>query len=112
MFPATRTVAELVAEGRAADHRAVADLDRAILDAVFKMIVVGLLDVSTVPLRPSKATGNRPRAWPLSRLDALQGICWTTSPAHSVVQLDPVCIALLPFLDGTRDRNDAYFRWL
>ena len=104
VFPATRTVADLVAEGRVADRRAVADLDRAILDAVFKMIMVGLLDVSTVPLR-TKAAGSRPRAWQLSRLDALRGSSWTTSPAHNIVQLDAVCSALLPFLDGTHDRD-------
>jgi methyltransferase-like protein len=103
-FPATRTVAELVAQGRLANSRAVADLEGAILEVVFKAIVVGLVDVSTVPLR-LQAAGSRPRAWQLSRLDALQGNSWTTSPAHSMVSLDPVCIALLPFLDGTHNRN-------
>ena len=103
VFPATRTVGELAGEGRAA-YRAVADLDSAILDAVFNMIVIGLLSVSTVPLRP-KAAGTKPRAWPLSRLDGLQGRSWTTSPAHSIVKLDPICTALLPILDGAHDRD-------
>jgi hypothetical protein len=43
-------------------------LDLAILYAVFKMIVAGLLDVSTVPFRP-KAASTPPRACPLARLD-------------------------------------------
>ena len=103
LFPASRTVAELVAEGNASNKHA--DLDRAILDAVFKMIVVGLVDVSTVPFRPSQATSGMPTAWPLSRLDGLQRSNWTTSPTHDVMPLDVVCTALLPFLDGTNDRD-------
>ena len=103
--PATRTAAELAVEVRAANHKANAGLDDAILDAVFKLIILGLVEVSTVPLRPSKAAGARPRASPLSRLDALQGSGWTTSPAHSAIQLDAVCTALLPFLDGTHNRD-------
>lgn len=105
VYPATRTVAELVTEGRGADRRAAADLDQAILGAVFKLILVGLVDVSTVPFRPSTAAGDRPRAWPLSRFDGLEQRNWTTSPAHNVVPLDVVCTALLPFLDGTHDRD-------
>jgi methyltransferase-like protein len=104
VFPATRTVAELVAEGRGAPYRAVANLEPAMLDAAFQMIIIGLLNVSTVPLRP-KAAGAKPRAWLLSRLDGLQGRSWTTSPAHSVVQLDAISTALLPFLDGTHNRD-------
>ena len=104
VFPATRTVGELVAEGRPTDPSAITDLDNAVLDVVFKMIVVGLLDVSTVPLR-LKTAGKRPRAWQLARLDALQKSNWTTNPAHNIVQLDAVCTALLPFLDGTHDRD-------
>ena len=60
--------------------------------------------MSTVPLR-LKTAGKRPRAWQLARFDALQKSNWTTSPAHNVVQLDAVCTALLPFLDGTHDRD-------
>jgi methyltransferase-like protein len=104
-FPATRTVAELVAEADPPNRRAAADLEAAILDAVFGLIVVGLVEVSTVPLRPAKAAGDRPKAWPLSRFDGLERSNWTTSPAHNSVALDVVCTALLPFLDGTHDRD-------
>jgi methyltransferase-like protein len=104
-FPATRTVAELVAEGGAGSRRAAADLECAILDAVFKSITLGFVDVSTVPFRPKKDAGNTPRAWPLSRFDGFERSEWTTSPIHNVVRLDVVCTALLPFLDGTHDRD-------
>jgi methyltransferase-like protein/2-polyprenyl-3-methyl-5-hydroxy-6-metoxy-1,4-benzoquinol methylase len=105
VFPATRTVAELETEVRGADHRSIADLEDAILDAVFKMIVLGHVNLSTVPLRLGKAAGARPQAWPLSRHDALHGSSWTTNPAHNSVALDVVCTALLPFLDGSHDRD-------
>ena len=82
-----------------------ATLEDAILDAIFTMIVISMVEVSTVPLRRGKAAAARPRAWPLSRLDGLQGSEWTTSPDHSVVSLDAVCSALLPFLDGDHDRE-------
>jgi SAM-dependent methyltransferase len=111
-FPATRTVAELIAEGAAPTRKATADLERALLDAVFKLIVFGLVDVSTAPMRPGNAAGDRPKAWSLSRLDGLEGNNWTTSPAHNFVALDVVCTALLPFLDGTHSRDDLRMKLL
>jgi methyltransferase-like protein len=104
-FPATRTVSELTAEVRGAAKSGHDNLEEAILDALFKMILVGLVDVSTVPLRLGKSPSARPKAWPLSRLDALQGSSWTTNLAHNIVSLDVVCTALLPFLDGTHDQD-------
>lgn len=98
VFPATRTAGELAAEVDASNA------ESAILDAVFKMILVGLVDVSSVPMRASRAPGARPKAWPLARLDADQRNAWTTTPGGNTVPLDVVGWALLPFLDGAHDR--------
>ena len=100
-YPATRTVRELAAEVRALDREA------ALLDAVFKAILVGLVEISSVPLRLEPAAGAkpRPRAGRLARLDASQGTIWTTGPAHNVVPLDVVCALLLPLMDGAHDRE-------
>jgi len=100
-FPATRSARELAAEVRAGEQ------ERAILDTVFKMILAGLVDVSSVPLRVNKVSAGKPkpRAGRLPRLDAAQGSAWTTDPALNLVPLDPVCTTLLPFLDGAHDRD-------
>jgi SAM-dependent methyltransferase/methyltransferase-like protein len=100
-YPGTRTVRELAAEVRALDREA------ALLDAVFRAILVGLLDISSVPLRldPTSAARPRPRAGRLARLDAEHGGTWTTGPAHSAVPLDLVCANLLPLMDGRHDRE-------
>ena len=98
-FPATRTMAQLTREVRGANAAG------PILDAVYKAMLLGLVDMSTVPLRAPSAPGARPRAWRLSRLDAAQGCPWTAGPSGIVVHLDPVCAELLPLLDGTRDRH-------
>jgi SAM-dependent methyltransferase len=101
VFPATRSVRELAAEVRAGDQ------ERLLLDFVFKMILAGLVDISSVPLRINKvgASKPKPRARRLPRLDAEQGNAWTTDPALNLVPLDAVCATLLPFLDGAHDRD-------
>lgn len=78
-----------------------------ILDAVFKLMLAGLVEISSVPLRASGAAAGRPKpkAGRLARLDAQLGSAWTTDPAHNMVPLDEVCSVLLPFLDGTHDRD-------
>jgi methyltransferase-like protein len=100
-YPATRTLRELAAEVRAGDR------EPTLTDAVFKAILVGLVEISSVPLRlePAARTRPKPRAGRLARLDAAQGHGRTTGPAHHTVPLDVVCTALLPLMDGTQDRD-------
>src|SRR5690606_1240259 len=96
------TAHELAADVRAGDREA------AILDAVFRAILVGLVEISSVPLRPGpggRAKVRKPKVGRLARLDAEKGSGWTTGPAHNVVRLDVVSLNLLPLMDGTRDRE-------
>jgi methyltransferase-like protein/trans-aconitate methyltransferase len=101
VYPATRTVRELVAEVRAPDKEAM------ISDAVFQAVLIGVAELSTVPLRldPVAKPKAKPKAARLVRLDASQRTGWTTGPDHSMVPLDVVSMVLLPLMDGTRDRD-------
>jgi methyltransferase-like protein len=101
VYPATRTVRELVAEVRAPDKEAM------IFDAVFQAVLIGVAELSSVPLRldPVAKPKARPKAGRLARLDASQRTGWTTGPDHSVVPLDVVSMVLLPLMDGTHDRD-------
>ena len=71
---------ELAAEVRARDQ------ERLLFDFVFRMILAGLVDISSVPLRINKvgASKPKPRAGRLPRLDAEQGNAWTTDPALNI----------------------------
>lgn len=99
-YPATRTVAELAGHG-AADPA----LEPMILDAVFKMILIGMLEISSVPVHAEGDPGMRPTASALARLDAQCNSGWTTSVNHGMLPLDVACTALLPYLDGQHDRD-------
>src|SRR5690606_31838030 len=73
-----------------------------------RAILVGLVEISSVPLRPGpggRAKVRKPKVGRLARLDAEKGSGWTTGPAHNVVRLDVVSLNLLPLMDGTRDRE-------
>jgi methyltransferase-like protein len=99
VYPATRTVRELAAEVRASEKEGV------VRDALFQAVLVGLADVTSVPLRldPASRPKGKPKAGRLARLDAARRAGWTTGPGHDVVPLDAVGTVLLPLMDGTRD---------
>jgi len=100
-YPATRSLAQLADDARAAAGRDWPDLAAAILDAVFKAAITALVDLSSVPRVAAPAGSGRPTATPLARLDGAENASWTTGLDHSVVALDVVAAALLPHLDGS-----------
>jgi SAM-dependent methyltransferase len=104
-YPETRTLADLVQVAAPPDLPGAAQGEAAILDALFKMILAGLVTISTVPVRVGGANVDKPVAWPLARADAAAGRSWTTNPRHETVSLDVVKVALLPHLDGSHDRG-------
>ncbi len=69
------------------------------------MILVGLVSISTVPVRVGRSSAAKPRAWSLARADVAAGLAWTTNTRHETVNLDVVKLALLPYLDGSHDRD-------
>lgn len=76
----------------------------AILDALFQLMQEGMLALSTVPVRVGGADATFPVAWPLARADAARGAPATANPQHMPIELDGSSRALLPLMDGTRDR--------
>jgi SAM-dependent methyltransferase len=104
VYPETRTLPALAEEAGARTTTKGKALENQILDAIFKMVLVGLVEVSTAARRVSSTPGPRPRVSPLVRLDGAERQSWTTGPAHQTVALDVVSMALVPHLDGTNDR--------
>ncbi|MEQ1694678.1 MAG: class I SAM-dependent methyltransferase [Hyphomicrobiaceae bacterium] len=76
-----------------------------ILDALFKMLLIGMADVTTVPFAPQMTLDERPRALDIARADASAGRAWTTNARHENVTLNIVQLAVLPLLDGTNDTD-------
>ncbi|MGE3690810.1 MAG: methyltransferase regulatory domain-containing protein [Novosphingobium sp.] len=76
----------------------------AVADALMRMVMAGILDISSVPL-PAGRAGARPRATALARDDAATERDVTTNRRHEMVQIDPAACALLPHLDGKTDRK-------
>jgi len=63
-----------------------------------------MLALSIVPIRVAGAGAARPVAWPLARADAGRGAHDTANLQHMPVELNAASRALLPLIDGTRDR--------
>jgi len=109
-FPAAVPFAELLAAVRArlsAAERvdATEAADRAALanDVLVAYTVPGLLRLDADPPPVAGVPGERPLAWSYARWQAAQGAV-STSLRHEPVRLADVGRALLPLLDGTRDR--------
>jgi SAM-dependent methyltransferase len=102
-WPSTATAAELAAVAVSGETPGEADT-AAVLDMLLHLMMAGMLVVSTAPISVGRADAIHPVVWPLSRADAARGAAETASPHHKVVPLDGPRRALLPLLDGTRDR--------
>ena len=100
--PASMTVDELVSAG-AAGFAVSQDDEAAVRDAVFKMLMIGMIEVTSVPLPVPAILTDKPTAHVLARGDASIGMTWTTSPRHESVPLTIIQQAVLPLLDGTND---------
>jgi 2-polyprenyl-3-methyl-5-hydroxy-6-metoxy-1,4-benzoquinol methylase len=75
-----------------------------LLDALYRMVLVGMITVASEPVRAAHDPGERPTASALARADAAVGSVFTTNLRHEPVVLDPATLALLPAVDGSRDR--------
>ncbi len=76
-----------------------------VLDALFKMLLIGMAEISTVPFTPQMTLDEHPRALDIARADATAGRAWTTNARHENVTLNVVQQAVLPLLDGTNDTD-------
>jgi len=73
-----------------------------LLDALYRMMLVGMVSVSSEPMHAGARAG-KPKAIALARADAADGAQATTNIRHETVALDPATRVILPFMDGTRD---------
>ena len=78
--------------------------EAAVMDALFRMANVGMIDFHTVPLRVGPAAAQRPVALAVARADALAGSASTANLRHESIGIELPARAILPLLDGTRDR--------
>jgi SAM-dependent methyltransferase len=95
-LPSSSTLADLVA-GLDETGRAAA------MDALFRMLTVGLIDPSTVPVLAAGSVSLRPRAFEVARRDAAAGLTSTANLRHEIVHLDDATRRVLAVLDGTRE---------
>lgn len=76
----------------------------AVLDALFRMAIIGMCDVGTGDCAMTKGVSEMPVALTLARGDGKAGQSWTTNMRHEWVSLDLVQQAILPLLDGQHAR--------
>jgi methyltransferase-like protein/2-polyprenyl-3-methyl-5-hydroxy-6-metoxy-1,4-benzoquinol methylase len=82
------------------------DKDRALIaDALYRMVIAGIIHVSSEPVTAGPAVSKKPIALPLARGDASVGASFTTNQRHETVTLDPAALVILPVMDGTKDHD-------
>jgi len=74
-------------------------------EALFKAVASADITISSTPLQVGRAMSGFPAVFKLARLQAAGGQDWANSLQHRAVALHPAMRVLLPFLDGTQDRN-------
>ena len=74
-----------------------------LFDALFKMVLIGMAEISTETSVPQISLVEHPLALPIARADAGCARNWTTNARHESVPLSVVQQAVLPLLDGTHD---------
>ena len=94
-YPASSVLDDLAAEGD--------DVRTPLCDALYRMVIAGMLHVSSEPVTAGPSISDKPCALALARADAASGSELTTNQRHEPVSLDPATRALLPMIDGTRD---------
>ncbi|MGL4811021.1 MAG: methyltransferase regulatory domain-containing protein [Beijerinckiaceae bacterium] len=100
-FPGSATLEDMLGALSANDRKTYRDM---VYDAVFRMVIAGLLIPLTEPVPAAATVSAKPRASAVARLDAGRGEASTASLRHERVALDPAARALLPLLDGQHER--------
>ncbi|MEO7692276.1 MAG: methyltransferase regulatory domain-containing protein [Sphingomonas sp.] len=74
-----------------------------LLDALYRMMLAGMITLSSEPVRSGAASDSKPVAIAIARADAAAGAQATTNLRHEPMTLDPAARALLPVMDGSLD---------
>ncbi len=80
------------------------ELRARIRQAVLALVLAGRVSIASAPLRLGRAAAERPRAWPVARVEAAAKQPWITGLHHAGLPLTPELAALLPLLDGSNDK--------
>jgi SAM-dependent methyltransferase len=99
-YPGTLSMPELVAAVETSVPKADGE---AIARAVLHLVVAGQATASTLPASAGRASVGQVRVWSLARLEAAAKQPWVTSLNHLPVPLQRLPVALLSYLDGSRD---------
>lgn len=92
VYPATRLISDLAPF-------------ETLASSLMLLTAAGHLRVQTAPLHTGVASEAKPRAFAVARLQAAQRALSVTTLRHFSASLSPDAMALLPHLDGTRDRK-------
>jgi methyltransferase-like protein len=76
-----------------------------LLEALYRMLLAGMITVASEPVSTGSASVDRPRALDLARSDAAAGEVSVTNARHESVSLDPATHVLLPAMDGRNDHK-------
>lgn len=93
-YPGTMAVNELIAGD-----------DGRVCAALLALVEIGQATVSTLPLAVGGADAERPKVWPLARIEAAAKQPWLTSLSHEAVPLRGLPVELIASLDGRCDRQ-------
>ena len=104
-YPATLTWDELLPPDEQSDSQGYAKARALFGDTLLAMLARGQATASTVPLQVGRASTERPRAWPLARVEVAEGQRWVTTLQHVAVPLPRPVALLLSLLDGSHDRR-------
>lgn len=74
-----------------------------LLEAIYRMVLAGMVTVSCEPVLAGSDVSGRPVAIAIARADATDGAVSTTNLRHEPVALDPAARVLLPVMDGSLD---------
>ena len=107
-WPGTMTFSELLEKARSvAPLLSAADSESMLREVLLRMLMPGILDVSTTPWQYPLHPTEKPVASRLARLQLRNGGTRVTSLRHRAVDLDSAAArAVLPLLDGTRDKSE------
>jgi SAM-dependent methyltransferase/methyltransferase-like protein len=73
--------------------------------ALFSLVLAGKATASTLPIPAGRANAMPLKVWRVARLEAAAKQPWVTNLNHSPVPLHHLPAALLPYLDGSRNRE-------
>jgi len=106
IFPANCSYAELADLAAERSGLPRAQIERDLLQAVFRTSLAGQVRLSSVAQPVGRATDARPQLWPVARAQAEAGQSWLTSLTHEVVSTHPAMRWLMMKLDGLNGRAE------